>query len=112
MKFRNPWIDPRIEHTRPEQLVAYLTQRGWKNLGPATNPHLTRYEQEGNEEAPTIFAPDRADDGPSLQWMIEAVEDLARYERRWAVAVLHDIVAEAPENTTNGVTAATTAHAP
>jgi hypothetical protein len=92
MKFRNPWIDPRIAQARPEDAQAYLTSRGWKLVGPATNPELLRYEIEGNENAPTMFVPIRVGSGPALQWMIDLVADLAHFEDRWAADVLHDIL--------------------
>jgi len=92
MKFRNVWIDPRIVQARPEDAQAYLTRHGWKLVGPATNPALLRYEIEENENAPTVFMPIRVDAGPALEWMIELVADLARFEERWAVDVLNDML--------------------
>jgi hypothetical protein len=94
MKFRNPWIDPRIVQLRPEEVQAYLTQHGWKPVGPAENPDLLRYEVEANAEAPTLFVPVRVDSGPALQWLIDLVADLARFEDRWAVAVLQDLFSQ------------------
>lgn len=92
MKFRNPWIDPRIVHARPEDAQAYLIRHGWKQVGPATAPELLRYEMEEDENAPTMFVPLRVDSGPGLQWMIDLVADLAQFEDRWAVAILDDIL--------------------
>jgi hypothetical protein len=92
MKFHKPWIAPRIIQARPEDAQAYLTRHGWKLVGPATDPNLLRYEIEGDETAPTVFVPIRVGSGPALQWMIDVVADLARFEDRWAVDVLHDIL--------------------
>jgi hypothetical protein len=94
MKFRNHWIDPRIIQVRPENAQAYLTRRGWRLVGPASDPSLLRYEIEGDESAPTLFVPIRVDSGPGVQWMIELVADLARFENRWAVDVLQDMLRE------------------
>jgi hypothetical protein len=78
---------------RPEQVQAYLSLRGWKCLGPAGDPHLLRYEQaDGNEDAPTLFVPRKTDDGAGLQWLIELVEELARFEERWAAEVVGEIL--------------------
>lgn len=98
MKFRNPWIDPRITRVRPEDVQAYLTRQGWQCIGPATDPNLLRYERvEASVDAPTLFVPvQMADKGPFLDGMIELVADLARQENRWAVEVLHDILQPAP----------------
>jgi hypothetical protein len=98
MKFRNPWIDPRVVHVRPEDVRAYLERRGWKPVGPATDPNLLRYERaERAEEAPTLFMPVRAaEKGPPLEQFIELIGDLSRFEERWAVEVLGDILQQAP----------------
>ena len=64
---RNPWIDPRVAELRPEAVRAYLAGHGWHEVGPAENPHLVRYEVAGdNRDAPTLFLPLHADDGPAL----------------------------------------------
>jgi hypothetical protein len=96
MNFRNPWIDPRVVELIPDRVQAYLSQRGWKSVGPASDPHLLRYERaDGSEESPTLFVPVEMDEGPALQWMIELIEELARFEGRWATAVVDDIFQQA-----------------
>jgi hypothetical protein len=93
VKFRNPWVDPRVVRVRPEQVQAYLNQRGWRGLGPASDPHLLRYERtDGGDDGPTLFVPRKVDQGPGLQWVIELIEELARFEDRWATAVVEDIL--------------------
>src|ERR1700722_9617309 len=47
MKFRNPWIDPRITQVGAENARAYLLRRGWKSLGLAVNPILEMFEGPG-----------------------------------------------------------------
>jgi hypothetical protein len=97
MKFRDPWIDPRIALVRPEGARGYLLRHGWRLLGPATNPLLELFEGPGEgEEAPTVLVPLQVDDGPLLQRMIDLVGDLARWEDRWAVDVLTDILRHQP----------------
>lgn len=103
MKFRNPWIDPRITQARPDDVRAYLTRHDWHPVGPASDPRLVRYElTDHGEDAPTLFLPARADTGPALQWIIELVEELARYEDRWAVDVLGDILCVERPTSANG----------
>jgi hypothetical protein len=97
MKFRNPWIDPRVAQVRPEDAQTYLTRHGWTLIGPASNSELLRYEIEGNEQAPTVFVPIRADSGAAQQGMIDLIADLACFEDRWAVDVLHDILRQSAE---------------
>jgi hypothetical protein len=93
MKFRNPWIDPRITQARPEDVQAYLTRHGWTAVGPASDPNLLRYERaEGGEDGPTLFVPVQVRPGSLLERMVECVADVARYEDRWAADVLGDIL--------------------
>jgi hypothetical protein len=95
MRFRNPWIDPRVVGLRPEQVQAYLSRRGWRSAGPASDPHLLRYVRaDAGEDAPTLFVPIEPGEGPVLQWMIEVVEEVARFEDRWATEVLNDFLQE------------------
>jgi hypothetical protein len=93
MRFRNPWIDPRIVHVATEHARAYLLQHGWKSLGPAANPIFEMFERPGNGEGrPSVLVPLQLDEGPMLQRMIDLVSDLAQLEDRWAVAVLDDML--------------------
>jgi hypothetical protein len=95
MKFRNPWIDPRIVEAKPEAAQGYLLDRGWKLVGPAANPVLLMYEAPGNgEDTPPVLVPLHLDEGPMLQRMIDLVAELAHREGRWAVDVLRDILAQ------------------
>ncbi len=103
MKFRNPWIDPRIADLRPAGARAYLLHRGWKSLGPAENPVLEMFEAPAvADDTPTVLVPLQVDEGPLLQRMIELVGDLARLEDRWAVEVLNDLLQFGNGSTANG----------
>ncbi len=98
MKFRNPWIDPRIVHAKPEAAEAYLLAHGWQLVGPTANPMLLMFEAPLNgEETPTVLVPVQIDEGPMLQRMIDLIADLASIEDRWAVDVLRDILAQPAE---------------
>ena len=106
MKFRNPWIDPRIEQLGSAAAKAYLVRHGWKSLGPASNPILEMFEGPGlGEETQSVLVPLKTDHGPMLQRMIDLVGDLARFENRWAVDVLNDMLEPAGSAPINGPTA-------
>lgn len=93
VKFNNRWIDPRITQVRPEAAQAYLLHRGWKRVGPALNPLMLMFEAPGGENSGlTVLLPLKVDDGSLLQRMIDLVADLSRFEDRWAVDVLSDIL--------------------
>jgi hypothetical protein len=99
VKFHNRWIDPRITQVRPDAAQAYLLSRGWKLLGPAANPLMLMFEAPGGgDDAPTVLVPLRIDDGSLLQRMIDLVADLSRFEDRWAVDVLSDILRQPSES--------------
>lgn len=102
MKFRDPWIDPRIMKVRPADAQAYLVRRGWKSLGPAeANPNLLLFDApDEGDDSPLVQVPQRVDKGPEVQWMIDVVTELARYEDRYAGDVLTDILEEAAHGQT------------
>lgn len=99
VKFHNRWIDPRITQVRPEMAQNYLLSRGWKLLGPAANPVMLMFEAPGGgDNAPTVLLPLRIDDGSLLQRMIDLAAELSRFEDRWAVDVLSDILRQPSES--------------
>ncbi len=103
MKFRNPWIDPRIVQLGPAEARAYLTRRGWNSLGPANNPILEVFEGPGErDDMPTLLVPLKTDQGPMLQRMIDLVSELAHFEDRSAVDVLNDMLQPSGEAAING----------
>ncbi len=103
MTFRNPWIDPRVVQLGPAEAKDYLVRRGWKSLGPASNPVLEMFEEPGESEGtPSVLVPLEADQGPMLQRMIDLVSDLARFEDRWAVHVLSDMLEPSGDAPVNG----------
>jgi hypothetical protein len=101
MKFRNPWIDPRVADLRPETLQAYLTRHGWKEIGPAENARLMRYETS-DANAPTLFVPLQTGDGAAVQWMIELIGSLATWEGRFTGDLLSDLLGNDGANGSNG----------
>ena len=100
MKFRNPWIDPRIVQATPDAAEAYLLEHGWQRVGSAANPDLLMFEgPENGEETRTVLVPVQLDEGPMLQRMIDLIAELASFEDRWAVDVLRDILAQPAKGT-------------
>jgi hypothetical protein len=93
MKFRNPWIDPRILQLRPEAVQAYLLSNGWEYLGPATAPDMLMFDTpQPRGDKPNVLLPLKLEDGAYVQRLIELVGDVALHEDRWAVDVLNDIL--------------------
>jgi hypothetical protein len=104
VKFRNPWIDPRVVQVRSAAAQAYLCHHGWKPL-PPEQPNLLPFEGPPNRNSPTVRVPlqEQARDYP--QRVIELITDLALAEERYAVEVLDEILRQPPADT------ATAAHA-
>lgn len=99
VKFHNRWIDPRITQARPEAAQAYLLSHGWKLVGPAANSLMLLFEAPGGDkDTPTVVLPLRIDEGALLQRMIDLMADLSRFEDRWAVDVLSDILQQPVES--------------
>jgi hypothetical protein len=103
MKFRDPWIDPRILQVRPEAVRAYLLGHGWEHLGPAVVPDMLMFDTpQPRGDKPNVLLPLELEHGHQVQRMIELVGDVALYEGRWAVDVLNDMLRQpvdsAPSN--------------
>jgi hypothetical protein len=103
MKFRNPWIDPRIVRLGPAEVKDYLVRHGWKSLGPGGNPILEMFEGPGaGEDTESVLVSLKTDQGPMLQRMIDLVGELARFEDRWAVDVLSEMLQPSSGAPVNG----------
>jgi hypothetical protein len=109
MKFRNPWIDPRVVQVRSAAAQAYLLQHGWKTLPPGQASLLTfekLSESNGDQLAVRVPLLEQARDYP--QRVIELITDLAHIEDRYAVEILNDIFnLNATAVAANGPTVAT-----
>jgi hypothetical protein len=98
MKFRNPWIDPRILQLRPEAVRAYLLSHGWEYLGPAAVPDLLLFDTpEPRGDKPNVLLPVKLEHGHEIERLVELVGDVALYEDRWAVDVLQDMLRQPTE---------------
>jgi hypothetical protein len=107
MKYRNPWIDPRVEQVRPDSAQAYLSNRGWKTL-PIEQGSLLPFESPVGEEGPVVRVALKEEARDYPQRVIELITDVALAEDRYAVEVLNDILATAANGTTgNGASAST-----
>jgi hypothetical protein len=98
MKFRNPWIDPRIVQLDPEAVRSYLLSHGWTYLGPAEVPDLLMFDTpEPRGDKPNVLLPLKLEHGHQVQRMVDLVGEVALYEDRWAVDVLNDMLRQPVE---------------
>jgi len=103
MKFRNPWIDPRVLQVKISDAEAYLAQHGWEALEPITK--LAIPYQRG-ADGPIVNLPQLEDAIDYPQRVIDLVAALAFAENRWAVEVLADLLqAKSAPNGGNGAAA-------
>lgn len=104
MKFRNPWIDPRITQVRSASAEAYLLRKGWKPL-PAEQQHFLPFEgpSAGNGNV-VVQVPTLEQGRDYVQRVIELISDVALAEDRYAVDVLTEVLQEeaAPHPAANG----------
>jgi hypothetical protein len=92
MKFRNPWIDPRVVQVRSAAAQAYLHGHGWQLL-PTEQANLLLFgKAPAGDDSPKVHVPmlEQARDYP--QRIIELITELALVEERYAVDVLNDIL--------------------
>lgn len=105
MKFRNPWIDPRVREVRSKAAQAYLVQHGWKPSA-ADQPGMLPFAGPGVGKDPAIVrVPLREQARDYVQRVIELVTDLALAEGRYAVEVLDDLLqqqGDTPATADNG----------
>ena len=92
MKFRNPWIDPRVAQVRSAAAQAYLHSHGWQLLPPEQPNLLSFLRASDADDSPKVHVPmlEQARDYP--QRIIELITDLALAEGRYAVDVLNDVL--------------------
>jgi hypothetical protein len=97
MKFRNPWIDPRVAQVRSASARTYLFQHGWKLLSPESDSLLQFEGPFGGDVAPTVWLPVKEQARDYTQRVIELITDLALAEDRFAVEVLDDILQQSAD---------------
>src|SRR5438034_8625328 len=104
MKFRNPWVDPRVGQVRAAAARDYLLRCGWKPL-PVDESHFVAFEgpSDGGEN-PVVRVPLLEQGRDYSQRVVELISDLALAEDRYAVEVLNDILRQsaAPAVPANG----------
>ncbi len=98
MKFRNPWIDPRILQVRPEAVRTYLLTHGWVYLGPAVMPDMLMFDTpQPRDDKPNVILPLKLEHGSQVQRLIELIAEVALYEDRYAGDVLTDMLRQPVE---------------
>jgi hypothetical protein len=92
MKFRNPWIDPRVIQVKASDAETYLLEHGWVRIKSAhANKHaFASSTDEKSASVVQVAQLEEASDFP--QRMIELIGDLATIEDRYAGDVLSDIL--------------------
>jgi hypothetical protein len=87
------WVDPRIESVRVAALHAYLSGQGWRPKNQP-RPEFLFFEKPSKVAGDVLAIPATDSQGDYIQRVIEAVTALAAHERRYAVEVLDDILAQ------------------
>jgi hypothetical protein len=91
MRFRNPWIHPRVDELRIEHARAYLLQRGWKEL--PQEGYLIPFDGPfPEEENVVVFMPTLEAARDFTLRTIELITDIAKAEGRYANDVVLDML--------------------
>jgi hypothetical protein len=99
------WVDPRHRTLRLADVVAYLQDRGWKQLPPDREGFLIFQEPSGelvNGQPLCQFVPDSEQYDDYALRMFELLTGLAEVEGRQAAAVIDDILQLARDSKPNG----------
>jgi hypothetical protein len=82
IRFRDPWVDPRVLGVRLADAEAYLRDRGWQEADSSL-PRVKRFlSPTRGSDREAVFVPEAMDDGPLLNLLIECVGKVAAWEGR------------------------------
>jgi len=102
-KFLNPWVDPRVERVHPHQIEKYVLGHRWtaRESGYST---VRVFEPPYRAEYYPILSiwQDLTDPG-YVDLVCRTITDIAKFEDRWAVDVLNEILAQPTDEPLNGV---------
>ena len=74
MKFRNPWIDPRVTNVRSADLIRYMHLNGWEEFR-SERRRMRLFQRSRSDFAILVPMADKADD--YIESIIEAITQLA-----------------------------------
>jgi len=101
------WIDPRLKTLRLADVLAYLRERGWKEL-PPDRPALRAFQEPTGAtvdgHAICQFVPDSEEYDNYAALMFDLLTGLAEFENRQAATVIDDILRGAANLPPNGAT--------
>jgi hypothetical protein len=97
IKFRDPWVDPRVAGVTYDAFRDYLVARGWQQRD-RTVPYRDAFENDEPGKGDLIQLPLREDEGTpefvaQVCWVLEM---LAKIEGRWVGPILDDVLRGAP----------------
>lgn len=101
VRFRNPWIDPRVLDVRPADAEAYLRRRGWQEV-ESGSPHWKRFLAPATGEREAVLLPGATADESLANLLVECVGKVAAWEGRYAGELLNDLLAGSPDAPANG----------
>ncbi len=102
IRFRNPWVDPRVLDVRPADAEAYLRDRGWQEADSAMS-HVKRFiSPPRGADREAVYVPETLDDGPLLNLLVECIGKVATWEGRYAGDVLNELLGIPAVSATNG----------
>jgi hypothetical protein len=99
------WIDPRVKTLPLAAVVSYLRDKGWREV-PTDRDGFRVFEEPHSSEVKggpfCQFVPDSEEGDDYGERMFELITGLAEVEKRQAVAVIDDILAQSKRPSENG----------
>ncbi len=100
VRFRNPWVDPRVLTVRPADTEAYLRKHGWQEV-ESGSPHWKRFLSPLGGDREAVLVPVRVDDDSLMNLLVECLGKVAAWEGRYAGELLNELLSP-PATPTNG----------
>ena len=107
IRFRNPWIDPRVLDVQPADAEAYLRTRGWEEA-ESGNPHWKRFLSPTGRDREAVLLPTATPDDALVNLLVECVGKIAAWEGRFAGELLNELLAGPSGIRSNGAPASHT----
>jgi hypothetical protein len=105
IRFRNPWIDPRVLDVRSTDVETYLRKHGWQETA-SDSPHWKRFLAPTGSDREAVLLPNSPTDETLVNLLVECVGKVATWERRFAGELLGELLPGASGTPPNGAAAA------
>ncbi|MBN9119757.1 MAG: hypothetical protein J0I06_11470 [Planctomycetes bacterium] len=101
IRFRNPWIDPRVLDVRPADAEVYLRNHGWQEA-ESNSAQWKRFLAPASGAREAVLLPSATTDESLVHLLVECVGKVAAWEGRYAGELLNELLAGSTDVPSNG----------